>query len=648
MKTLAIDIETYSSADLLKSGVYKYVEAPDFTVLMIAYSFDGGDVVVLDLTDPFAKTFFFLSALADPQILKTAYNANFERTCLAKHFGIELPPQDWECTMMKASMLGLPLSLDAAAKALKLEQQKGTTGKALIRYFSMPCKPTKANGGRTRNLPEHDPQKWEQFKAYCAQDVRTEQAIREKIAFYSIPEKERKLWQLDQKINDTGILLDPSFVANAIQMDITNRDRLITEATELTGLDNPNSAAQLKEWLSEQTDSEVVSLTKEAVPQLLAGTDCKIVTRVLNIRQELAKTSVKKYEAMSKCVCTDDRVRGLLQFYGANRTGRWAGRLVQVQNLPQNHLEDLDLARTLVRQGDLDMLELLYGNVPDTLSQLIRTAFIAPDGHTFVIADFSAIEARVIAWLAGERWRLDVFNTHGKIYEASASQMFKVPIETVTKGSPLRQKGKVSELALGYQGGPNALVKMGALKMGISEDELPKLVSMWRNANKHIVELWSTVEEAAMYALQGQPSTIQHGIRFFHDKGMLVIMLPSGRMLCYQGAKLVKGKLEKEAIVYEGMDQTTKTWGRQDTYGGKLVENIVQAIARDCLAEAMLRVDDAGFKVVMHVHDEIVCEVHGHAADLKAINAIMGRPVDWAKGLPLTADSYTSPYYRKD
>ena len=649
MRTLSIDIETYSSADLTKTGVYKYVEAPDFTVLLIAYSWGRGEVEMIDassLSSECLPTLKFY--LTDPTILKTAYNANFERTCLSKFFGIELPAEQWECTMVKAAMMGLPLSLDAAAKVLKLDQQKSAAGKALIRYFSMPVKPTAANGGRTRNLPQHDPFRWEDFKEYCAQDVRTEMAIRDRLQSYEITQKESALWALDQRINDNGILIDKTFVDEAIRFDTITKQRLIQEAAELTGLDNPNSASQLKEWLSAETDSEVKSLSKTDIPELLAQVDCETVTRVLNLRQELSKTSVKKYESMAKAVCADNRVRGLLQFYGANRTGRWAGRLVQVQNLPQNHLSDLELARSIVRDGDLDMLEMLYGNVPDTLSQLIRTAFVAPEGKTFVIADFSAIEARVIAWLAGEQWRLDVFNSHGKIYEASAAQMFRVPIESVTKGSPLRQKGKVAELALGYQGGANALIAMGALKQGLTEEELPKLVKMWRNASPAICQLWSCVEYAAFTAVAVAPCTIRFGIRFEVIDHILFITLPSGRKLSYINPVIKKNGNGFEALCYDGMDQTTKQWKQMDTYGGKLVENLVQAIARDCLAEAMLNLDEAGYKIVMHVHDEVVCEVDADNINLEEVNAIMGRPISWAPGLPLTADSYHSPFYKKD
>ncbi|MBS1776016.1 MAG: hypothetical protein JSS64_07020 [Bacteroidetes bacterium] len=649
MNTLSIDIETYSSVDLKSAGVYKYAQAPDFEILLFAYAFDKQPVEIIDLAQWEDLPDNVLNALTDPAVLKTAHNASFERTCIANHFNLELDPSQWECTMVKASMLGLPLSLDAVAKALKLEQEKSTTGKALIRYFSIPCKPTKANGQRTRNYPEHDAEKWEQFKAYCIQDVEVERGIRESISWFSIPASEKQLWTLDQQINDTGILLDPVFIRHAIHIDRSYRNRLTEEAVQLTGLNNPNSVSQLKEWVNAETDNEVEKLTKEAVPELLKTVENTTVRRVLELRQLMSRSSVKKYNAMTAAICDDSRVRGLLQFYGANRTGRWAGRLVQVQNLPRNELKDLDLARKLVKEGDSELLEILFGNVPDTLSQLIRTAFIAPEAHRFIVADFSAIEARVIAWLAGERWRMEVFKTHGKIYEASASQMFKVPIEQITKGSDLRQKGKVSELALGYQGGPAALITMGALKMGIPEEELPKLVKMWRNANKAIVNYWYEVERAAIEAVErGQKVTIKHGISFFVEKNILFIELPSGRRLAYLYPRLKPNKFGGVSLAYTGMNQTSKQFGFQDTYGGKLVENIVQAVARDCLAVALLRISGAGYKIVMHVHDEIVCEVPNGFGSCEEINKIMSEPIDWAKGLPLTAESYETEYYKKD
>lgn len=649
MKTLSIDIETFSSIDLFEAGVYRYTEAPDFQVLLIAYAYDGGDVMITDLTaqdiDP-----ELLADLTDPAVLKTAYNANFERTCLARHFGIELPPEQWQCTMVKAAMAGYPMGLDAVARAMKLDQQKDASGKMLIRFFSIPCKPTAKNGMRTRNLPQHDPFRWEDFKAYCVQDVRTEMAVLDRLSWFTMPESEARLWALDQRINDRGVAVDRDFVEAAIRIDTQHREELIREAVTLTGLDNPNSGPQLKAWLEEQSGEAVEKLTKQTVPDLLKNTDCEVTTRVLEIRQELSKTSVKKYDAMRACVCADGRVRGLLQFYGATRTGRWAGRLVQVQNLPQNHLEDLDLARRIVRAGDRETLDMLFGNVPDTLSQLIRTAFVAPNGRTFAVADFSAIEARVIAWLAGEKWRIDVFNTHGKIYEASASQMFKVPLESIGKGSPLRQKGKVAELALGYQGGVNALIAMGALRMGIAEDELPGIVAAWRKANPAIVRLWQSIEDDAKGAIErpGYTHTTK-GVKFDFEAGALVITLPSGRELYYQNARLKPGRYG-EVITYDGMNQTTKQWGPQETYGGKLVENIVQAIARDCLAESLLRLDAVGYEITMHIHDEAVIElprgIAGHGLSL--CEKIMAEPISWAPGLPLKADGYITDYYKKD
>ena len=647
MKTLSIDIETYSSNDLLKCGVYKYVQAPDFEILLFAYAYGNGSVQIVDLANGEKLPDAVLNDLTNPDVLKTAYNANFERTCIAKHFDLSLNPSQWECTMVKAGMLGLPMSLDAVAKALRLDTKKDAAGKALIRFFSMPCKPT-VRDPSTRKLPLFYVEKWQAFKDYCVQDVKVERAIRDAIDYFNIPEVEKELWCLDQAINDQGVLLDRAFITNAISQDLENRQSLIEEATQLTSLENPNSAAQLKAWLSKELEQNVDSLKKADIPVLLESSNCEVVDRVLNLRIELSKTSVKKYEAMQNAICADDRVRGLLQFYGANRTGRWAGRLVQVQNLPQNHLLDLDLARNTVLDGDLELLQMLYGNVPDTLSQLIRTAFIVPKDHRFIIADFSAIEARVIAWFAGERWRMEVFSTHGKIYEASASQMFRVPFDSITKGSPLRQKGKVSELALGYGGGPSALVQMGALNMGVEEDELPKLVKMWRNANRAIVKLWYDVENAAVDALEGTPRVIQRGVKVYTKRGMLIVQLPSGRCLHYQSAKLVVGKFGNSAVSYEGLDQTTKQWCRQDTYGGKLVENIVQAIARDCLAVAMLRLHQAGYKITMHVHDEVVLEVPNDFGSLEEVNDIMSKPIDWAKGLPLRAESYETLYYKKD
>jgi DNA polymerase len=648
MRTLAIDIETYSSIDIQKSGVYRYALAPDFEILLFGYSIDHGPAQLIDLASGERLPENILIGLTSPYVLKTAYNVNFERTCIRQHFKTSLPLEQWECSMAKASMLGLPLSLDAAAKALKLSAEKSAGGKALIKYFSMPCKPSKVNGGRTRNLPEHAPEKWEEFKRYCVQDVVVEQAIREKIQFFQIPEKEKQLWQVDQMINDRGILLDPAFVRNAIQMDLTYRERLNTEAIALTGLSNPNSAVQLKQWLTDEMETSVDSLKKTDIPELLKTVEAPAIKRVLNIRQEMSKTSVKKYVAMQKAICPDNRVRGLLQYYGANRTGRWAGRLVQVQNLPRNEMKDLDLARRLVKEGDLEMLDLLF-SVPDTLSQLIRTAFVAAPGHRLLVSDFSAIEAVVLSWLASEKWRLEVFRTHGKIYEASASHMFKIPIEKITKGSDYRQRGKVSELALGYGGGPNALIQMGALRMGLQEEELPKLVKMWRNANKAICKYWDTVENAVIDTVEtGLANTIQPLIGTYMHKGILFIRLPSGRCLSYLRPQLRPNKFGGMSLCYEGLNQTTKQWGRQDTYGGKLVENIVQAVARDLLGEAIVRLHIAGYNIVMHVHDEIVAEMPEGNGSIQDMNRIMGQEVSWAKGIPLKAEGYETLYYKKD
>lgn len=648
MRALSIDIETYSPVDLAKAGVYPYAEHPDFEILLFAYAFDDEPVRCVDLAQGEQLPEELLSALTDSEVVKTAFNAMFERVCIGRFFGIDLPIEQWECTLVKSAMVGLPLSLGTVSKVLKLEQGKMEAGKALIRYFSLPCKPTRTNGGRTRNLPRHDIDKWQFFTEYCIRDVEVERAIRNKIAFFDIPETERALYVLDQEINDRGVLLDAELVRNAIEMDTVYKERLIEEAKALTALDNPNSVAQLKEWVSDKLGEEVESLTKGAIKDLAKEVDDETVKNMLMLRLEMAKTSVKKYEAMSNAVGADGRVRALLQFYGANRTGRWAGRLVQVQNLPQNHINDLDLAREVVKSGDLEMLEILYGNVPDTLSQLIRTAFIAKEGHTFVVADFSAIEARVIAWLAGESWRLQVFETHGKIYEASASAMFHVPIEEIHKGSPLRQKGKVSELALGYQGGPGALIQMGALGMGLTEDELQPLVDAWRNANPAIVRLWYDVGNAAIQAVERGTVVDVRGIRLECAKGILFVRLPSGRRLSYLKPRIGVNKFGSKALQFEGMDQTTKKWGTQDTYGGKLVENIVQAIARDCLAYAMLNLRSAGYNIVMHIHDEAVTEVPTDKDYLDDVCRIMSQPIPWAKGLPLRADGYVTPYYKKD
>lgn len=658
MRTMGVDIETYSSANIKESGVYAYAAAPDFEILLIGYQMDGGPVQVIDLMDPlydpedFSE---FWDALVDPGVVKTAYNANFERTCFAVWTGKPMPPEQWRCTAVHAATLGLPGNLAGAGAALGLPQdkQKDAAGKRLIDYFCKPCRPTKANGGRTRNLPEHAPEKWEQFVEYNRQDVVAEAAIKARLAVYKIPAAEQQLWNLDQRMNDNGVLLDMDLADKIIRYDEIYRKRLMEEAGELTGLENPNSLNQLKDWFLSTYQMEIKSITKDTIPQIkeelekLPGTEPAI--RMLRIRQELGKTSVKKYQAMSQAVCPDGRLRGVLQFYGANRTGRWAGRIVQVHNLPQNKIPDLDLARQLVKDEDFETLELLFEGVPFVFSQLIRTTFVPSPGCRFVVSDFSAIEARVTAWLADEQWRLDVFNGHGKIYEASAAQMFHVPIESVKKGSKLRQQGKVAELALGYGGGFGAMKKMD--KAGtIPDDEIPMIISNWRKASPRICKFWYNVEGAAKTAMEERRTVkLKHGITFSYINHILFIGLPSGRKLAYYNARIEEGKKGKPVITYEGVDQETKAWGRNDTWGGKLVENIVQAVARDCLAETIKRVGSAGYQIVMHVHDEIIVDVPKvDTSALKTITDIMAQPISWAPGLPLRGDGYETDYYRKD
>lgn len=650
IKVLGIDIETFSSIDIASCGLYKYAESDDFTILLFAYACDDKPVQMVDLASGEELPDRIFQALTDPKILKTAFNATFERICIGRYYGIELPIEQWECTMVRSAMLGLPLSLAQVGKVLNLEEQKMNEGKALIKYFSCPCKSTKTNGGRTRNLPEHAPDKWDTFKRYCIRDVEVERTIRSKTKAYSIPEGEKELYLFDQRINDRGVLVDMDFVKHAIRMDTLYKGRLNAEAAEISGLDNPNSVAQLKTWFEKETGNEIVTLSKKDIPDLLKVADSNIVERMLCIRQEMAKTSTKKYEVMEKAACADNRVRGLLQFYGANRTGRWAGRSVQVQNLPQNHIDDIDYARTLVKEGDLDMFEMMYGNVPDTLSQLIRTAFIAKPGYTFIVCDFSAIEARVIAWLAGEQWRLDVFRTHGKIYEASASMMFHVPVEEITKTDPRRQKGKIAELALGYQGGVGAMKTMGGEKMGLSEAEMQEIVTHWRKANPAIVKLWDKIQEAAMVCIESKsPTTIDQGINFYMRLGALMIQLPSGRSLAYPRPFIGENRFGARSICYEGLNQTTKQWGKQETYGGKLVENIVQAIARDCLALTILRLEKSGYPIVFHVHDEVIIEARTDGSQtLEKVEEVFRQPIPWAKDLPLKGAGYITDYYLKD
>ena len=659
MHHLSIDLETYSSVPIAKAGAQKYIQSPDFEILLFAYSLDGGDVQIIDLAQGELLPQWLASALSDPQYIKHAYNASFEWGCLSKFMGT-LPIDQWRCTMFHGLYCGYTAGLDATGKALGLpaDKQKLSTGKALIRYFCVPCAPTKTNGGRTRNYPRHDPAKWALFKEYCIGDVTTEMEILHRLENFPVPPELEKQWQTDVLINARGVAVDMDMVRGALWIGETTRDQLTEEAVTLSGLDNPNSVKQLMQWLEEELDEELTDLRKDTVSRLLNGNlSNDTARRMLEIRQELGKTSTKKYNAIEAAVCTDGRVRGLLQFYGANRTGRWAGRLVQVQNLPRTYVEPLPLARDLVKRRETASLRALFGSVPDTLSQLIRTSFVAQPGNALVDADFSAIEARVISWLAGESWRLDVFRTHGKIYEASASQMFGIPLERIKKGNPeyaLRQKGKVAELALGYQGSTGALIKMGALDMGLTEAELPDIVNRWRDANKRIRDLWYSMEAAAVQVIQtGQPVGLRSLVLAREmDAGnnldFLTIRLPSGRKLYYAHPSLGQNQWGKPSITYMGMDQTTKKWKLIETYGGKLVENCVQAIARDCLAEAIERLEAANYPVVFHVHDEVVVECTAERASLDDIAAIMGQPVSWAPDLPLGADGWVGAFYKKD
>ena len=633
---------------------------------------------VIDLAQREAIPPEVLRDITDPAVTKAAYNAAFEIACLSKHLGVQLDPAQWRCTSVHALYLGMPGNLADVGKVIGLPQdkQKKSIGWSLIRYFCLPCKPTKKNGMRTRNLPRHDPAKWNLFIDYCAGDVVTEREVARRIAKFPVPDKEWQLWHLDMRMNTRGILVDVPLVHAAIECDAIFKKRLTDEAIQLTGLSNPNSRAQLLEWLNEELDEdeELSDVKKKTVAKLLEGAPGETITRVLELRQELAKTSVSKFHAMARAVCKDGRVRGLTQFYGANRTGRWAGRLVQVQNLPQNKLKDLDLARNLLREREYDLLELIFGTVPDTLSQLIRTAFIASNGSRFIVADFSAIEARVIAWLAWCKWRLEVFATHGKIYEASAEQMFKLPPGSVTKKSPYRQKGKIAELALGYQGGEGALITMGALDMGIAEEELDGIKTAWRQANpeiasfdKHSPGLWLKFDRAATRAVANKTSVVvpiadgRAQLVFAYESGFLTIRLPSGRKLFYVKPRIETEDLYRElknggryvvasagSLTYEGTDQKTKQWTRLATYGGKLVENVTQAIARDCLAESMLALDDRGFDQLMTVHDEDVMDVPHGMGELHEVEEIMGRPIAWAPDLLLRADGFETEYYMKE
>lgn len=657
---LSIDLETYSSVPIAKAGAYKYVQSPDFEILLFAYSVDGEPVQIVDLAQGEILPDWLYRSITDPAFIKHAYNAAFEWYCLSKFCGLLLPVDQWRDTMLHGLYCGYTAGLDATGKALGLpaEKQKLSMGKALIRYFCVPCNPTQANGGRTRNLPKHDPAKWELFKTYCRGDVTTEMEIERRLSNFPVPDAVEKQWQTDLIINARGVSVDMGMVQGALHIGDSTREQLMAEATELTELENPNSIQQLMGWLEPRVDDMITDLRKETVTTMLENETAKDeAARVLEIRQELGKTSTKKYDAIEAAVCSDGRVRGLLQFYGANRTGRWAGRLVQVQNLPRTYIGQLPLAREAVRNKEADKLRLLYGSIPDTLSQLIRTSFVASPGNKLVDADFSAIEARVISWLAGEQWRLEVFRTHGKIYEASASQMFGVPIEKIKKGNPeyeLRQKGKVAELALGYQGSSGALVAMGALKMGIPEGDLPDIVSRWRESNKRIVDLWYSLESAAVSVIEsGSPAGVRNLILMreidpANGLDYLTITLPSKRKLYYAHPSLTTNEWNKSSILYYGSNQTTKQWSQLETYGGKLVENVVQAIARDCLAVAIERLETAGFPVVFHVHDEVVIDIPEDRANLDEVVRLMTLPIPWAPDLPLNADGWIGDFFKKD
>lgn len=656
MKQLSIDIETRSSIDIGKAGLYRYAQSDDFKILLFAYRFKDDAVQIVDLEQGEKIPDEVVEALKDPETVKHAYNAAFEWYCLNRA-GYVTPLEQWRCTMIHGLYCGYTAGLDATGKAIGLPQDKRklATGKALIRYFCVPCKPTKSNGNRTWNLPRHAPEKWELFKEYCRQDVVTESEILRRLDAFPVPDEEEKLWQMDIRMNAFGVKVDTALIDGALQVNEQSTVLLENEARKLTGLENPNSSAQLLNWVHENR-VEMENLQKATVSEKLSAELPENVRRALEIRQQLGKTSIKKYVAMDTAKGSDDRVRGLTQYYGANRTGRWAGRLVQMQNLPRNYIKTLDYARKLVKERNYAGIKLLYGNVPDTLSQLIRTAFIPSEGNKFVVADFSAIEARVIAWLAGETWVNEVFATHGKIYEATASQMFHVPIEKIAKGNPeyaLRQKGKVATLALGYQGGSNALIAMGALNMGLTEEELPDIVQRWRTANPRIRDLWYAVEEAALAVMQtAQPQAIYNLIfnlesDIVYGQSFLTVQLPSGRKLYYPRPFLKENQFGKMAIHYYTVGQQTRKWEVTSTYGGKMTENIVQAIARDCLAETLRRIDAKGLQVVFHVHDEVIIDASA-GTTVEEICDLMAEPIAWAPGLILKGAGFEGNYYMKD
>ena len=666
MHVLSIDLETYSSVDIKKSGAWKYIQSPDFEVLLFSCSLDGAYPVCFDLKQGEQLPEWVVDAITNPEYIKTAFNASFEWGCLSKYLGRWLPPEQWRCTMVKGLYAGYPGSLDAVGRAIGLpeEKQKLNTGKALIRYFCVPCKPTKANGGRTRNLPHHDPDKWKLFKEYNIGDVVTEMEVGKQLYNIVVPDFVQKEWEIDLIINARGVTVDMDMVHGALEIGAIVKQNLTNEAITISGLSNPNSITQLSKWLETETEEEVQDLRKATVSQMLAREDnSPEVQRMLEIRQELGKTSTKKYDAILNAVCSDGRVRGLLQFYGANRTGRWAGRLVQVQNLPRTYTEPLELARDLVKGRKIDALRLIYGSVPDTLSQLIRTAFIASEGKILIDADFSAIEARVISWLAGEEWRLEVFRTHGKIYEASASQMFGVPLERIKKGNPeyeLRQRGKVAELALGYQGGVGAMRQMdtGHQLDNLSDEEVKDIVSRWRETNKRIRDLWYKMDNAAVQVITQGGSVGVNNILlsreydYTYNKDYMTIALPSGRKLYYNSPQIGENQWGNPSISYMGVNQASKKggkkWTRIETYGGKLVENVVQAIARDCLSQAITHLEQAGIPVIFHIHDEVVIECSADTASLDDVVKIISQPIPWAPDLPLGADGWVGQFFKKD
>ena len=656
-KNLFIDVETYSSVDIKESGAYKYIESPDFEILIIGYALDDGPVKIVDLAQGDDIPEEFEEALLDPECIKVAHNAVFERLSF-KHIGYNIPAERWYCTSVKAAYCGLPLSLDGVSKALNLTDKKLDTGKALIKYFSCPCKATRVNGMRTRNYPSDAPEKWEMYKEYNMYDVLAEREIFKRLEAYIIPDIERRMYVLDQNINDRGILVDMELAQSAIAVDNEYTILLTNRAKELTGLENPNSPVQIRQWIEKKTGNAILSLSKETMPDLMKEfADYPDVIELLNIRKKLSKTSIKKYYAMLNCAMKDHRVRGTFQFYGANRTGRWAGRLLQLQNLSKNHISHIEVPREMIRARDWESVEMMYDDVADILSQLVRTALIAPKGKTFAVADFSAIEARVISWLANEKWRMDVFRGDGKIYEATGAKMFNVPISAITKGSVLRDKSKISELALGYEGSLGALKRMGGERMGLSDTEMTSLVRKWRSANPAIVDMWKEIDEASKEAVRYQRpvSCTCRNIIFDCNGEFMTIQLPSGRKLFYYGPKFKDKKIGRSTmptrvLCYQGVVQETKQWGEIDTYGGKLTENIVQAIARDLLGNSMLNMQEEGYEIVASVHDEAIAEIPLENAEEHYNNMVkaMERVPAWAPNFPLRADGYTTPFYLKD